>query len=209
MIENSDTTQRTTIRLKGRAPCRLRTLFAASVTVALGLLFFISAFGSVSVTLPEYGFVSIGEGRVALKLPEQPGGMHVQRAGPGRAGTVYFGRNWPFAQRYYIGGDQIRSKAGSSTGRWIDPRNPFLFWKPDLSSFPAFSSWPLWMPALLLGACAIALRASEIRRWRKAECCPHCGYPLKGLEILHEPNPVCPECGGTLAHTREACDVMG
>lgn len=179
------------------------------IAVALLLLFFISAFGSLTATLPAYGFVSIGEGRVALKLPEKPQGMTLQRAGPGLPGTIYFGRNWPFAQRYYIGGDPIPRKGGTTTGRWIDPRNPYLFWKPDVESFPAFSSWPLWMPAVLFGACAIALRAREIHRWRNAECCPHCGYSLEGLEILYEPNAVCPECGGTLAHTREACDTTG
>ena len=204
MIENSDMLQRATFRREGRAPCRVRTLVAVSGAVALGLLFFISAFGSMSVILPAYGFFCIGEGRVALKLPEKPQGLPIQRSGPERPGTVYFGRNWPFAQRYYIGGDPIGRRVDSGTGRRIDPQNRYLFWNPDVGNFPAFSSWPLWMPAALFAAIAVALRTSEVRRWRKAECCPHCSYSLEGLEVSYESDAVCPECGGTLAHTREA-----
>jgi len=209
MIENSDTLERTTVRREGRAPYRVRTLVAVSGAVALGLLFFISAFGSLTATLPAYGFLSIGEGRVALKLPEKAQGLPIQRAGAERPGTVYFGRNWPFAQRYYIGGDPISRKVSTTKGRWVDLQNPYLFWKPDVGSLPAFASWRIWMPAVLLGAIAIALRTAELRRWKNADCCPHCGYPLKGLEVSQEPDAVCPECGGSLAPAREARDTTG
>lgn len=181
-------------RRKRRAPLRRRTKALLGLAAGVMAFFLLSAFGAVFFTLPDYGFVSLGEGSVALKLPETLPN-YAPRAGPAAPWKLRFGRDWPLAQRYYIAADPIPRKGDDGKGRWYDPSNPHLFWMPDARQFPAFSRWPIWMLALfILGAAALS-RAIEVRRWRKGECCGKCGYSLRGLEIAEGQTAVCPECG--------------
>ncbi|MBX3390568.1 MAG: hypothetical protein KF691_14055 [Phycisphaeraceae bacterium] len=184
-----------------QAPYRRRTKTLFWLAAAVMAFFFLSAFGAFFFTLPDYGFVSLGEGSVALKLPEQFGN-NMQRSSPASPWRLRFGRNWPLAQRYYIAADPIPRKGDDGKGRWYDPSNPHLFWMPDARQFPAFSRWPIWILALLMLAAAALSRVIEVRRWRKGECCGKCGYSLRGLEIAEGQTAVCPECGASVVGAR-------
>lgn len=163
--------------------------------------FFLSAFGAIFFTLPDYGFISLGEGSVALKLPESTRG-NSQRANPESPWRLRFGRSWPLAPRYYIAADTIPRTADNGNARWFALSNPHLFWLPDARQFPAFSRWPIWMLALLILATAALSRVIEVRRWRKAECCGTCGYSLRGLDFVEGEPAVCPECGASVVCAR-------
>lgn len=171
------------------------------IAAAIMAFFFLSAFGAVFFTLPDYGFASLGEGSIALKLPETMPN-YIQREGPAAPWRLRFGRNWPLAQRYYIAADPIPRKGDDGNGHWFEPSSPHLFWLPDVRQFPAFSRWPIWLLALPILAAAALSRAIEIRRWRKGECCGRCGYSLRGLEFVENEPTVCPECGSSAAGAR-------
>lgn len=190
MAENSEAIP--TGSVAAGVPWRLRTLLLGAAAVAVLVCSLASAFGEVFLTLPQYGFVSFGEGSIAFKLPEKapPGAAVDAQARPGH---VRVGREWPLAQRYFVGTDPIPRNVQALTSAWY--QSPRIWWKPDLTGFPVFSRWPLWMPAAALMLGCIGLRALDIRRWRMLARCPHCGYSLAGLEELEGSDAPCPECG--------------